>query len=184
MLQYNHPRLIVSLYFQEHSPSSQLGLEMMVLLYIFTHACCICLGVSEDLCDSCHSQKPPKQICSAMHLSYSCQQQCEWIHSGLSKQGDCRVSWRHPASLFLQFPLLFWSKMGKPLLTLGEKAQEQKLGSSHQMILYVCWQYMNSHLHWVGFFSATESFHIPLSAFHTCMLHRDQGSNLSATWKQ
>lgn len=42
----------------------------------FTHGCCICLG---SLNDSCHSQIPPPQICSAMCLSHSYQQQCEYL---------------------------------------------------------------------------------------------------------
>ena len=165
MLQYNHPRLIVSLCFQEHTPSSQLGLEMLVLLYIFIHACCICLRVSEDLHDSCHSQIPPKQICGAMCLPYSYQQQCEWtvLHSGVVKQGDCRVSWSHSALLLLQFLRLLWSKKGKPILTLGEKAQEQKLGSSHQTRHHVCWQHMRSHLPWVILFRGAATQRAALS---------------------
>lgn len=37
-----------------------------VMLYTSTHGCCVCQGVSEDWCHSCHSQVSPKQRCSAM----------------------------------------------------------------------------------------------------------------------
>lgn len=117
MIQYNHPRLIVSLCFHPHSKVWR--------CFTYSLVTQTAAFVPEDLPDSCHSQTPPKQIYSSVCLPYS-YPQCEWTmeHSGLVKQGGCRV-WSHPTCLLIQIFLLFLIKKGKCFWLRGKKRKNK-----------------------------------------------------------